>query len=224
NADGSSTADVVVWLFDVNGNYVVDETPVTLLTDIGTITSPVNSYNECYGARADATYTSATVSQDDYCSDNRARTATITARAGFAEETATIDLLHSECSSENSTISAPSSVPGGGDFSVVVTVKDQWGNPICGETVSLTSAVGAPVSPPSTTTNSIGAAVFDVTALSDTVDINDLLTATFGACAVWTNVTYSAGKGGAPVPDSTESAGRVNPVEKSDTAAVVPRE
>ncbi len=220
NADGVSTVDVTVWLFDINGNNVVDETEVNLLTDIGSVTSPVVSYNECFGARADATYTSATVSQDDYCSDPRARTATITARAGFAEASATIDLLHSECSSDNSTIDAPSSVPMGGDFSVVVTVKDQWGNPICGETVSLTSAAGATVSPLSTTTNSIGAAMFNVTAVVDTVDVNDLLTATFGSCAVWTNVTYSAGKSARVDTDTTD--GGTPSVERVDSAAVLP--
>ncbi|RKZ35250.1 hypothetical protein DRQ33_00060 [bacterium] len=204
DADGSSTSDITVWLFDENGNYVVDETEVIIRTNLGTVDSPVMSYNECFGSRADATYTSTTVVQDDYCTDTRVKTAVITALAGFGSDTVWVDLLNGDCESDNSNLNAPSSVPMGGDFSVVVTVKDNWGNPICGESVTLTSAADATITSanPANTGNS-GNVSFDLTTATDTVDITDLITATFSDCAVWTEVTYSIGKGGFE-PESTE--------------------
>jgi len=209
NADGVSTADIVALVFDHNRNPVVDSSNVHLLTNLGSVTDPITTYNECFGSRADGVYTSTTLDQDDYCADPRGRTATISALAGFAAGSDNVDLMNSDPSPENSGVTAPGSVPVGGDFSAVVTVKDIWGNPLCGESVTLISAVGATVTGSPGVTNNSGIVSFNVIAATDTVDINDVLTARFGLCAVWTEVTYASGKG-VFTPDTSSSAGSDN--------------
>ena len=220
NADGLSTADVVVLVFDHNRNPVVDSSSVHLLTNLGSVTDPITTYNECFGSRADGVYTSAVLDQDDYCVDPRCRTATVTALVGFAAGSDDVDLMNSDPSPENSSVSAPSEVPVGGGFSAVVTVKDIWGNPICGESVTLISAVGATITGSPGVTNNSGIVSFGVTAATDTVDIHDVLTATFSSCAVWTPITYTAAKG-VFIPDTSDSAENDNLspiyIEKHDT-------
>jgi len=191
NADGVSTVDITAILTDSNGNPIVDDTPVNFEVDKGTITSPVNTYNECYGSRADATYTSTVVDVDDYCSNTQVALATISGDADFAFGTTTINLMGGSCSSDNSSMSAPSSVPMGGNYTVVVNVRDIWGNPICGESVTLTSALGATITGSPSNTNDAGNVSFAITAITDTVSRTDLITASFGECAVWASVDYT---------------------------------
>ena len=189
NADGTATSIVTAILTDDNGNPVKDSTQIDFDVDVGTITTPVNSYNECYGSRAEATYTSATVDVDDYCANSQVALATISGQANFAFSSTTINLMGSNCNSDNSSINAPDNVPWGGDFTVVVNVKDLWNNPICGDTVTLTSALGATIADSPGITNDMGDVSFTVTASNDSVP--DLITASFGECAVWANVTYT---------------------------------
>ncbi len=192
NADGSSHSTVRAILQDINGNPVTADS-VRFTTTVGTITTPVISVGECTISYAEATYTSATVTVDNYCSSTQVAAATVQAQAGYATATTTITLNGGDCSSSNSSISAPSEVISGGTFSVIVNVKDVWGNPICGQSVTLVSAYGASISPSSATTNSTGSVSFSVTAPSGlTDDVTDIITANFGACAVWTTVTYKA--------------------------------
>ena len=179
-------------LQDINGNPVTEDS-VRFTTTVGTITTPVTSVGECTISYAEATYTSATVTVDNYCSSTQVAAATVQAQAGYASATTTITLNGGDCSSSNSSISAPSEVISGGTFSVIVNVKDVWGNPICGQSVTLVSAYGASISPSSATTNSTGSVSFSVTAPGGlTDDVTDIITANFGACAVWTSVTYKA--------------------------------
>jgi len=207
DADGESIADVVVHVCDINWNPIVDESSISLDVDRGTITSPIMTYNECYGTRADAVYTSATVDLDLYPSDPQVSDANITGEVGFAVSATSIDLMGTVCSNSNSEMVSPGAWSGGSTYPVSVIVKDIWGNPIAGESVDLSASYSAVAATPQIT-NTAGTALFTVnTPAPDTLDHTDYIAATFDECMVTAEVTIRAGRMFTPAgeTDSTET-------------------
>ncbi|MBF0127670.1 MAG: hypothetical protein HQM02_10725 [Magnetococcales bacterium] len=124
-ADGRSTATVTVSLKDGNGNPVPDKTPVTLLTDAGSVASPSGTTTS---GRATFTFTAA--------SSNGTANLTVS-EYGFLKETITMGVVSSTGGKPSSIqMSAGSNrifVKGVGkteNTSVTIQVRDDAGDPI----------------------------------------------------------------------------------------------
>ncbi len=167
-ADSTGFSDVRVDVWDVNENPVTDSTTVQLVTDWGSVISPIYTTNECYASYAIGRYTARNVYIDNYCASDTGGLARVTGTVGGISQSDTIFLKHDTPNSEESKITAPESVPYGYDFPVSVRIVDQWKNPICGELVELFGANATVLPPTSGVTGPTGEISFTVAAAPDT--------------------------------------------------------
>ncbi|MCK5833203.1 Ig-like domain-containing protein [bacterium] len=166
-ADTLGFSDVRVDVWDENGHPVCDSTVVQIVTNWGTVESPVFTSNECYESYAIGRYTARNVNVDNYCSSDTGGLAEVTATVGGVSEKDTIYLKHDTPNSEASSITSPESVPYGTSFPISVKIVDQWGNPICGEDVEVTGANVFGSIPATHTTGITGEASYDLSAAAD---------------------------------------------------------
>ncbi|MCD6502537.1 hypothetical protein J7L01_08030, partial [bacterium] len=177
-ADTTGFSDVRVDVWDVNRNPVCDSTAVQLVTDWGSVISPIYTSNECFFSYTIGRYTARNVFVDNYCGSDTGAFAQVTATVGGLSISDTIFLKHDTPNSEMSTISAPANVPVETTFPVSVRVVDQWLNPICGEAVQLSGA-NVTVNPPATSNTSFtGEVSFSCTAPDTTMPSTGVLIAT----------------------------------------------
>jgi len=205
-ADATGTAEIQVSIWDVNRNPVTDGTSVNLITDWGSVTSPVTSVNECYSSYAVSTYTGANVFRDDYCGQDTAKAVNVTANIGGVVTSGTVYLKHDLPSSSNSTINAPSSVPYTCDFITSVRIVDQWDNPICGEDITLSGANVTIVTANPQTTGNTGEASWTCTAADTGGASIGVLMATINSTGgmLTTQVGYARRRPGRPPEEDIE--------------------
>ena len=126
-ADGISTADITVTVQDLDGNPVVGETiTFELIPDIGSITEAVDNGDGTYSATYTSGTTAGVITITATTSDGKSGSVNITLTAGPAE-TVTVE-------------SSPDTLVADGvsTADITVTVRDVNGNPVVGETITLT--------------------------------------------------------------------------------------
>jgi hypothetical protein len=135
-ADGVSKGDVLIEVLDVNGNFVVDRTPVEMKTSFGTVTSGATS-DGCHASLFETEYISAVLPQDysmTYADhdDGIGAINVLSAKSGFVSSSVNITLLTGNTYSKNVDIDIEASVPHGSSVPVVVIIRDRYGNPLGG--------------------------------------------------------------------------------------------
>ncbi|MEO5331523.1 MAG: hypothetical protein H7839_05820 [Magnetococcus sp. YQC-5] len=125
SADGKSTATVTVLLRDANNNPVADKTPVTLLTDVGSV---VDSSSTTVSGRATFVFTAALINGDAHLT---------VSEYGFLAETISMGVVSSTGGKPNSIQIAAGQkqifVGGVGkteNTGIAIQVKDDVGDPI----------------------------------------------------------------------------------------------
>jgi hypothetical protein len=169
-ADGTSEGDVNVRVLDINRNFVVSGTQVKMETDFGSIGS---------GATADGinnsiweTKLKSAVLNRDYSPvspDNGIGAISIVkARCGWVENYVTVPFLTGKAYSKNCAIDIPTSIQYGSSVPIEVTIKDRYGNPLGGHTLTA-SSFGCSISGLTQITDEYGiASGFTFIATSDT--------------------------------------------------------
>ncbi|HEY6962876.1 MAG TPA: invasin domain 3-containing protein, partial [Gaiellaceae bacterium] len=173
-ADGSSTSTITVTLKNAAGTSLTQSGgTVTMSTTLGTLGSVTNVGNGTYTA----TLTSST----------SAGTANVTAKLDGSSLTNSVSVPFNAGAVSNS-VSTVSSSPGTvaannvATSTITVTAKDAFGNPVSGQSVSLSQGAGSStITPASATTNGSGVATFTVKSqVAQTVTY----TATVGATGI----------------------------------------
>jgi len=217
-ADTTGFSDVRVDVWDVNLNPVSDSTEVQLVTDWGSVISPIYTSNECFASYTIGRYTARNVYVDNYCDSDTGGMAQVTATVGGESVSDTIFLKHDTPNSELSLITAPASVPIETTFPVSVRIVDQWLNPICGESVQLTGANVTVNAPTTGTTGFTGEVMFSCTAPDTTMPAMGVLIATILSTGGTMNVEISFVSRRRPAPPSDDG------VAERPEAAIIPKE
>jgi len=216
-ADTLGFADVRVDVWDLKGNPVKDSTAVQLITDIGSVISPIYTTNECHGSYATGRYTARSVFVDRYCDSDTGGVAKVTATVAGTSESDNIFLKHDMPNSAKSSISAPESMPFGFDFPISVRIVDQWENPICGEDVEVTGAnITVVTSPPIGTTDSTGEVSFQMRAPAPGSATMGVIFATITSTGGTFNATIEFVERRRPSPPERSDAGDVWKQESED--------
>lgn len=169
-ADGISDGDVIVRVLDINRNFVVGGTQVKMETDFGSIGSgaTVDGINN---STWETKLKSAVLSRDysPVSPDNGiGNVSLIKARSGWVENFVTVPFLTGKAYSKNCAIDMSTSVQYGSAVPIEVTIKDRYGNPLGGHTLSA-SSFGCSISGPTQITDEYGiASGFSFIATSDT--------------------------------------------------------
>jgi hypothetical protein len=180
-ADGTSKGDVIVRVVDLNGNFVVGGTNVSMETDFGNCAS---------GTTQDGIYTSIfeteLVSQTltrDYSpvspDDGIGAVSNLTAKADRSSATVQVDFLTGLAYYKNCQVDINGTVVYGGREPFTVLIKDRAGNPLGGHSLSATVSSGTISGSPSIT-NGYGEssglffnAPADTTIKSATISVTD---------------------------------------------------
>jgi hypothetical protein len=138
-ADGVSKGDVLVEVLDVNDNFVVGGTPVTMKTGFGLCPSGATS-DGCYASLYEAEFVSQVLLQDysmKYANvdDSVGVLNILTAKSGFVSSSVTVTFLTASTYSKNCVIDIDAKIPHGFTVPVVVTIKDRYGNPLGGHRI-----------------------------------------------------------------------------------------
>jgi hypothetical protein len=138
-ADGISKGDVLVEVLDLNNNYVLNQTPVTMKTSFGSVQSGVTS-DGCYASLFETELVSEVLAQDYSMlySDHDDGIGTInvlTAKSGFVSSSVDVTFSTGNTYSKNCEISAEGTIPHGSTIPVVVIIRDRYGNPLGGHYV-----------------------------------------------------------------------------------------
>ncbi len=172
-ADGVSKGDVLVEVLDVNDNFVVDQTPVKMKTDFGSVSSG-NTSDGCYASLFETELISQVLPQDYSMTytdhdDGIGAMSVLTAKSGFVSTSVYITFLTANTYSKNCDIDMEASVPHGSTVPVVVVIRDRYGNPLGGHYIvaDQTNTSGGTVAG-SAYTNAFGEATgFTFTATTD---------------------------------------------------------
>ncbi len=200
DADGVSSTIVRATVLDINNNPVANGLyTLNFVTSKGTITgSPANITYTCGDAvaEAEATIVSQVCTQDISVGGPSVAQADITAYRGGVSNSTSMFFLHGSPNSDNSEIGGPESVGSGGTIPILVTVKDEWGNPIAGVNVVFSSSDGS-VAPGTAASNESGYATASFTAPTVTDDLPVTIYATIGTGLVeYYSITVVAPKNG----------------------------
>lgn len=186
-SDNSTTTTITVTALDA-GNAVVPNTPVTITTDAGVLSS--SSVTTGADGTATLTFSSGTSSHFN-------RTANITATAGAAAKTLPINITGSTLTLATA---ATNSISTGTPVTLSATAKDAGGNPVSGQTVNFTVTTGSGTFSPgaSATTDSGGVASvsFTATAAGSAVVKADWLDSPAGASTVSATQTFTVASAG----------------------------
>jgi hypothetical protein len=138
-ADGISKGDVLVEVLDLNNNYVLDQTPVTMKTGFGSVQSGVTS-DGCYNSLYETELVSEVLAQDysmlysDH-DDGIGVINVLTAKSGFVGSSVNVTFLTGNTYSKNCEIGAEGTIPHGSTIPIVVIIRDRYGNPLGGHYV-----------------------------------------------------------------------------------------
>jgi len=139
-ADGISKGDVTVRVLDINGNFVVDKTPVKMKTAFGSITDGVTT-DGCYASIYETELISEVLSQDyslanpNIIDDGIGVVNVLTAKSGFAGASVYVTFYTGYTYSKNCEIDMETTVPHGATVPIVVIIKDRYGNPLGGHKI-----------------------------------------------------------------------------------------
>jgi len=138
-ADGVSKGDVLVEVLDVNHNFVVDQTPVEMKTNFGSVSSGATS-DGCYASLYETELISQVLPQDYSMTysdhdDGIGVVNVLTAKSGFVSTSVNVTFLTATTYSKNCDIDIEASVPHGSTVPVVVIIRDRYGNPLGGHYV-----------------------------------------------------------------------------------------
>lgn len=180
-ADGVSKGDVIVRVIDLNGNFVVGGTTVTMETDFGTCASGVTqdgintSIFETKLVSQTLTRDYSPVSPDD----GIGAVSNLTAKADRSSATVQVNFLTGFAYYKNCLVDIAGTVVYGGREPFTVLIKDRAGNPLGGHSLSATVSSGTISGSPSIT-NSYGEssglffnAPTDTTIKSATISVAD---------------------------------------------------
>ena len=203
-ADTSGHSNILIDVWDINENPVVDGVGVMVTTDWGSVESPVQTTDECYGSYAESRYTGRNLTRDYYCGADTGGSATIEASIGGVGDSEILYLRHDLPNTGASYIIAPANVPYGFPFGVSVKIVDQWNNPICGEDITLSGSNVTVTSAPVQTTGATGEASWDCQAPDTTEPSIGVIIATINSTGGTLNqsVTYSTRRRPAPEPEA----------------------
>ena len=158
---GNVTATITALVKDENNN-LVEGVPVQFSADSGGISVTQGTTNAAGQATAVLSV----------AGDNTNRTINVTATAGTLTQTITVDVVGSSLA-----INGPTSLVQNANGTYTVTLSDSAGTGIGGQVLSVSSANGNTLSATSLTTDSLGRAEFDLTAVNggaDTITLTGL--------------------------------------------------
>jgi hypothetical protein len=196
-ASADAKADVVVEVLDINGNFVVETTPVDMSTNFGNIGNGVTADGITHST-FETEFTSEKPNQD-YSpvspDDGIVAVATVVAEAGAGADVAFINLLSGFAYFRNCTMDYWGELVYGVTVPVEVTILDRESVPLGGHSIVLTATNGS-VSGSPAVTNRYGTATFMYTAPADsTFGLSAYLTATDndprGGVTVVAKVTFA---------------------------------
>jgi adhesin/invasin len=168
-ASSDAKAKLVLEVLDVNGNFVVEVTPVDMFTDFGSVTSSITA-DGCHYSLCEVDFVS-TAPREDHSpvspDDGIVAVANVVARSGMIWATWPINLLSGPAYFRNSTMDYFGEMVVGATVPVEVTIKDRNDIPLGGHVVSLTATAGS-VSGSPAVTDRYGIATFSYTAPADT--------------------------------------------------------
>lgn len=180
-ADGTSKGEVSMTVLDVNGNYVVNGTPVSMETDFGTVPSG-STFDGVDSSVFETKLTSQVLNKDYSYSvpDNGiGAVSNLTATSEGAEATVQVNFLTDLAYQKSCNLDVPATVTYGTQAPINVTIKDRYGNPLGGHILNATATQGA-ISPFTDTTNAFGeswkmvfTAPTDTTIKSSTITVTD---------------------------------------------------
>jgi hypothetical protein len=138
-ADGVSKGDVVIRVLDVNDNFVLEQTPVEMKTQFGSVSSGVTA-DGCHESLFETEFTSDVLPQDysmKYATldDSVGVINVLTAKSGFVSSSVYITFITGNTYSKNCDIDMETTVPHGSTVPVVVIIRDRYGNPLGGHRV-----------------------------------------------------------------------------------------
>jgi hypothetical protein len=121
--NGTDTVTLQVAVFDEQGVFVADGTPVQIQTTLGTVNPTAGSTQ---GGLVQVTFTAGTQQGD----------AVITASVGQASDTTTMHLRNA-LPNAIALSATPTDLTSGNSSTLVATVRDRWGNPLANQPVRL---------------------------------------------------------------------------------------
>ncbi|MCJ7577909.1 MAG: hypothetical protein MUO91_05620, partial [candidate division Zixibacteria bacterium] len=138
-ADGISKGDVMVEVLDVNDNFVVNQTPVKMKTNFGSVADGMTS-DGCYASLYETELRSQVLVQDysvtnPYLDDGIGAVNVLTAKSGFVSSSVNVTFLTVYTYSKNCEIDMEAKVPHGAKVPIVVIIKDRYGNPLGGHKI-----------------------------------------------------------------------------------------
>jgi hypothetical protein len=138
-ADGVHKGQVRVEVLDINGNFVVDHTPVEMITDFGSIASGFTSDGR-YASIYDTELLSQILTQDysmayDDKDDSVGVVNVLTAKSGVVSGSVNVDFVTGHTYRANCEIFVVSPVPRGATVPVEVMIKDAYGIPLGGHRI-----------------------------------------------------------------------------------------
>lgn len=168
-ATTGANADVLIEVLDLNGNPVVEVTPIDMSSTFGGIAGGMTE-DGCNYSIMDTRFDSE-APQEDYSpvspDDGICAVATIRARAGAVVSTHNVNLLSGTAYFKNSTIEFFGEMVTGATVPVEVVILDRNNVPLGGHSVTLTATAGSVVTSP-VVTDRYGVASFLYTAPADT--------------------------------------------------------
>ncbi len=138
-ADGISKGDVMVEVLDVNDNFVVNQTPVKMKTNFGSVTDGMTS-DGCYASLYETELISQVLPQDysvpnPYLDDGIGVVNVLTAKSGFACASVYVTFYTGFTYRKNCEIDMEAKVPHGATVPIGVLIKDRYGNTLGGHKI-----------------------------------------------------------------------------------------
>lgn len=138
-ADGISKGDVMVKVLDVNDNFVVNQTPVKMKTNFGSVTDGMTS-DGCYASLYETELISQVLAQDysvpnPYLDDGIGVVNVLTAKSGFAGASVYVTFYTGFTYRKNCEIDMEAKVPHGATVPIGVLIKDRYGNTLGGHKI-----------------------------------------------------------------------------------------
>jgi hypothetical protein len=169
NASDAAEGDILLEVLDINGNPVVEVTPVEMTSNFGSAAGGLTE-DGCNYSLMDTKFHSE-APEEDYSpvspDDGICAVAQVVARVGFVVATHNINLLSGPAYYKNSTIDFFGDVITGATVPVEVVIKDRQNVPLGGHSVAMTATAGS-ISGSPAVTDRYGVATFMYTAPADT--------------------------------------------------------
>lgn len=139
-ADGISKGEVMVKVLDINDNFVVNQTPVKMKTNFGSINDGVTT-DGCYASIYETELVSEVLNQDyslatpNILDDGIGVINVLTAKSGFVGTSVYVTFYTGYTYSKNCEIDMEAQVPHGATVPIVVIIQDRYGNPLGGHKI-----------------------------------------------------------------------------------------